>query len=195
MYVHTVFTGDQRMKRKVWRSGNSWVVTIPNEIAEKFDLMNKKLIDFDIKNVFEETEKMFDDLFSSFGNNFVEPMKNHQNEMTNRFRQPLADLRETENEYIALLEIPGVDKKEIQLNITENNLEVKVEKRSEMKVNDEEKGFVRSESVYSGFYRTIRLPSNIIPDRATATYKNGVLEVILPKSFKEKNNGKRIQID
>ena len=40
------------MKRKIWRSGNSLVITIPSEIAEKLHLIEKRLVDFDIKNVF-----------------------------------------------------------------------------------------------------------------------------------------------
>ena len=141
------------MKRKVWRSGNSWVITIPSEIAEKLHLVERKLIDFDIKDVFEETEKIFDNFFNGenmFNNALI------SNEKNTMFRQPLLDLRETERDFIAIIEIPGVDKKDIQLNVTDNNLEVKVEKRSEINVSNEE-GYVRSERVYNGFYRSMNL--------------------------------------
>ncbi len=172
-----------KMKRKVWRAGNSWVITIPSEIVEKLKLMEKKLIDFDIKNVFDETEKMFDNILGN--DKLLEKTKK-------RFRQPLADLKETNTDYIATIEIPGVDKKDIQLNISENSLEVKVEKKSEMKIADENKGFIRSERFFSNFYRSINLPSKVFPEKARASYKNGILEVILPKA---KTDPKKRKVD
>lgn len=177
------------MKSKVWRSGNSWVITIPSDIVEKFNLIEKKLVDFDIKDVFEETEKIFDNMFGR-ENMFMEPFKKN-----NLFRKPLLDLEENENELKAYFEIPGVDKDDIQLNITDNNIEVKVEKHSEMKFADENKGFFKSERAYSGFYRSMSLPTKVIPDKARASYKNGILEVIMPKAKLGKSNGKRIQIE
>ena len=136
--------------------------------------MEKKLIDFDIKNVFDETEKIFDNILGDKMFNKLEPKKNE-------FRQPLTDLRETNNDFVATIEIPGVDKKDIQLNISENSLEIKVEKKSEMKI-AENNGFIRSERFFSNFYRSMNLPSEIIPEKARANYKNGILEIILPKA-------------
>ncbi|MEK6936696.1 MAG: Hsp20/alpha crystallin family protein [Nanoarchaeota archaeon] len=176
-----------KMKRKVWRSGNSWVITIPTEIVENLRLMEKKLIDFDIKNVFDETEKMFDNFMSD---KMFNTEKTKQN-----FRNPLTDLREANNAFIATIEIPGVDKKDIQLNISENSLEVKVEKKSEMKIADESNGFIRSERFFSNFFRSMNLPSKIIPEKAKAFYKNGILEVMLPKAENNKGNQRRITIE
>ena len=181
------------MKRKVWRSGNSLVITIPTELVEKLHLMEKKLIDFDIKDVFEETEKMFDNFFES--NNVLEMKEPIKKLRDMNFRQPLADLKETDKEFIVNIEIPGTDKKDIQLNISDNVLEIKVEKRSEINVADEEKGYIRSEKIYNGFYRSLNLPSKVMPENARATYKNGILEVILPKVQEEKKNSNRIRIE
>ena len=181
------------MKRKVWRSGNSFVVTIPSEIAEKLDIMEDKLIDFDIRNVFEETEKIFNNIFTK-EERFLEPL-NKINRGLKLFRQPLSDLRETNKEVIASIEIPGVDKKDIELNITENNLDVKVEKKSEIKVEDKNKGFFRSERSYNGFYRSINLPCKIVPEKAKASYKNGILEVIIPKVTNDNIKKSKIEIE
>ena len=181
MYIRTY-----KMKRKIWRSGNSFVITIPSEIVEKLRLMEKKLVDFNIKGVFDETEKMFDNILDK-GLNIEKPKS--------KFRQPLTDLKETNNEYIATVEIPGVDKKDIQLNISENNLEIKVEKKSEMKIANENKGFIRSERFFSNFYRSMNLPSNIIPEKAKASYKNGILEIILPKAADKNGNKRRVVIE
>ncbi len=99
------------------------------------------------------------------------------------FRQPLSDLRETNKELIATIEIPGVDKKDIQLQITENTLEVKVEKKQEISV--EKKGYIREERSYKGFCRSMLLPSKVLPEQAKASYKNGILEVVMPKAPKK----------
>lgn len=109
------------------------------------------------------------------------------------FRQPLFDMRETDSELIASIEIPGVDKKDIQLNITENNLEVKAEKKQETKM--EKEGYLKEERSYKGFYRSVPLPCKIIPEQARATYKDGVLEVIMPKAEKKKiEKARKIEI-
>lgn len=109
------------------------------------------------------------------------------------FREPLSDLKETDKELIANIELPGIDKKDIQLQITENNLEVKVERKQEAKV--ERKGYLRAERSYKGFYRSIGLPAKIIPERAKASYKNGVLEVVMPKTEKKKLKKAKIQVE
>ncbi len=175
-----------KMKRKIWRAGNSLVITIPSDIVERLKLMEKKLIDFDIKNVFDETEKIFDNLLG-------DKMFKNLEEQKDNFRRPLTDLRETNNDFIATVEIPGVDKKDIQLNISEISLEIKVEKKSEMKI-AENNGFIRSERFFSNFYRSMNLPLKIIPEKARANYKNGILEVILPKA-QFSNNKRKISIE
>jgi HSP20 family protein len=106
-------------------------------------------------------------------------------------RNPLTDIEETDKEIIAKFDIPGVDKKDIQLNITENKIEVKVEKKHETKV--EKKGYIKHERSYSGYFRSIPLPNSVISDKAKATYKEGVLEVTMPKSEKSKKS--KIDID
>jgi len=110
---------------------------------------------------------------------------------TGLMRSPLTDLEETDKEVIARFELPGVDKKDIQLNVTENRIEVKVEKKQEAKV--EKKGFYSEERSYRGFYRAMPLPSEVIPEKAKAKYSNGVLEVAMPKVKSKKKN--KIEIE
>ncbi|MCD6226173.1 MAG: Hsp20/alpha crystallin family protein [Candidatus Aenigmarchaeota archaeon] len=107
------------------------------------------------------------------------------------FREPLSDLRETEKELIASIEIPGVEKDDIQLSVTENTLSVKVEKKAEAKIQKE--NYLRAERSYKGFYRSIDLPCKIIPDKVKASYKNGILEIVMPKA--EKKKMKKIKIE
>jgi len=104
------------------------------------------------------------------------------------FREPLSGLKETENEVVASIALPGVDKKDIKLNITDNRLEVKVEKKDE--TNIEKKGFFKEEKFYKGFYRSISLPCKVDAGKTNTSYKNGVLKVVMPKMAE--NEKKRI---
>ncbi len=110
------------------------------------------------------------------------------------FRTPLTDVWETDKEVIATLELPGVDKKDIKVHATEDSVEVKVEKKQEVKQEDKKKGMYRIERSYSGFYRYITLPSKVNPDKIKATYKNGVLELRMPK-LKQKGNGREVRVE
>ncbi|MEM3091330.1 MAG: Hsp20/alpha crystallin family protein [Candidatus Pacearchaeota archaeon] len=153
------------------------------------------------KDPFEEMKrfrKEINRLFDKFldGGMFSEralPDVNDTKKDIQLFRHPLSDLRETDKELIATIEIPGVDKKDIQLQITENNLEVKVERKREMK--EEKKGYLRMERSYRGFYRSMPLPSRVIPEQAKASYKEGILEIVMPKAEKKKpEKAKKIEI-
>ena len=100
-------------------------------------------------------------------------------------RKPLADIEENDKEVVIKFEIPGVDKRDIQLNITQNKIEVRVERKQEEKIKRE--GFYRLERSYGGFYRAISLPTEVIPEKAKAKYRDGILEVRIPKVKKKKS--------
>jgi HSP20 family protein len=86
-------------------------------------------------------------------------------------REPLTDVIETENEVIIVAETPGIEKDEIKLDSTENELEIKAGDK---------------------FYKKIKLPSATIPEQAKASYKNGILEIKIPKKEK-KGTGIKIE--
>lgn len=147
-------------------------------------------------DMFEEMKKLQREINKSFGNFWeseeLKALPNYSQEKSSlSMRSPLTDLQETENEVIAKFEMPGVDKKDIQLNISPERIEVKVEKKQETKL--EKKGFYKEERSYKGFYRSMALPSQVMPEKAKAKYKDGVLEVIVPKSEAKKKN--KIEIE
>ena len=109
------------------------------------------------------------------------------------YRQPLADIQETDKEVIATIELPGVDKKDIVVNATDEGVGIKVEKNNEQKAEDKKKGMYRYERSYSGFYRFIPTPDGVDTANINASYNNGVLELKMPK-IESKKKGKQIPV-
>ncbi len=97
---------------------------------------------------------------------------------------PLMDIKEEDNNVIVTTDLPGVEKKDIDLRVRDDMLEIRAEcgKESEEK----EEGFFRKERTYSSFSRAVSLPSNVTDEGATAKLENGVLTVTLPKVEEEK---------
>ena len=148
------------------------------------------------RDFWEEMRKMQEDmdrLFRDFNERFYsgERLLPVPGEKMPALRPAVTDLQETDESVIATIELPGMKKEDISLTLREHMLEVKAEKKEEEK---EEKEVYKSyRSRYAGFYRKLPLPAPINADEAKATYKNGVLEVTMPKT--EKKKMKEISID
>ena len=92
---------------------------------------------------------------------------------------PAFDVSETEKELIVKAEVPGMDKKDIGINLSDGLLTIKGEKKQEKE--EENESFHCVERRYGKFSRTLRLSSEVETDRVDATYKDGVLKITLPK--------------
>ena len=110
-----------------------------------------------------------------------------------KYRRPLTDLKETENEFLMELEMPGIKKDDIDIKVTEDSIEIKAEKKYENKEGNERKGYFFQERRYQDFYRSIPLPSGIKPEETEAKFDNGVLEIIIKKT-EEKERALKINI-
>lgn len=92
---------------------------------------------------------------------------------------PSADITEDEKEYMIRLDIPGMEKNDIKVNFQDGRLTVTGERKSEEK--EEKKDYVRQERYFGSFYRSFTLPEKIKEDAIEATFKNGVLKLVVPK--------------
>jgi HSP20 family protein len=108
-----------------------------------------------------------------------------------RIWMPLADMWETKDDLYVTFEVPGVREKEISVSITGDVLTVKGERKWDKELKDE--NYHRLERVYGKFERAIPLPVPVQADRVKATYREGVLEIKLPKADEVKS--KEIKID
>jgi len=104
---------------------------------------------------------------------------------------PLADMYETKDDLFVTFELPGIREKEVSVSITGDVLTVKGERKLERDLKDE--GYHRLERVYGRFERAVPLPMAVQADKVKATYRDGVLEIRLPKV--EEVKPKEIKID
>ncbi len=105
--------------------------------------------------------------------------------------KPLMDVVETKDGITLKVEVPGIAQEDINISIEESTLTVKGERKHESEVNEE--GYNRFERSYGSFQRSVVLPPTVDADRVKATYKNGVLEIQLPK--KEEARPKAIKVE
>jgi HSP20 family protein len=93
---------------------------------------------------------------------------------------PSMDISETKDSLVVKVEVPGMDEKDIQISLQENLLTVKGEKHQEKE--EKEERYHRIERSYGAFARSVRMPVAVDASRVTATFKNGLLTVTLPKT-------------
>ena len=145
----------------------------------------------------KEFKRLRDQMNKVFGDSFEEPLDedrkligsgNQRGIAPNAIRTPLSDVYETDKEVIASIELPGVDKKDIKVDVSNGMLNVKAEKKYEKKDEDKKKGYHRYERSYSGFYRSFPLPSNVDEKGVKAKYNDGMLEVHMPKKEETKED-------
>jgi HSP20 family protein len=103
---------------------------------------------------------------------------------------PAVDIFETENEIIVQAELPGVDRKDIGLQLENNVLTLKGERRFEKETKQE--NYHRIERSYGGFSRAFSIPAIVDEEKIRADYKDGILKIALPK--KEQVKPKQIRI-
>ena len=103
---------------------------------------------------------------------------------------PAVDISENDKEFLLKAWLPGMEQKDIDVSLEENRLTIKGEKKEEK----EEKGenYIRKEISSGSFYRAFNLTVPVKEDEIKASYKNGILELVLPKE--EKAKPKKIEI-
>ena len=103
---------------------------------------------------------------------------------------PPVEIFEKEDHLVLRAELPGMNEKDIDLNVENGMLTLRGEKRRDKEVKEEQ--VHRVERYYGSFMRTFALPTTVDADKIRATYKDGVLEVAIPKA--ESAKPKRIEI-
>ncbi len=125
----------------------------------------------DLVNIQEEMNRLFDDFF---GRSVSRP------EWPEGAWTPSVDVAETKDDVVIKAEIPGMKKEDVKISIQDNVLTLKGEKKQEKEEKDA--NFHRIERSYGAFCRSFTLPTSVKTDKIKATYKDGVLNITLPKT-------------
>jgi len=140
----------------------------------------------------QEIDRLFDQAFRGFGL----PPFGYDRSLLPRLAEgmfkPSLDLGATDKEYIVTVEIPGVDEKDVALEIVNDNLIIRGEKKQEKE--EKEKNYYRMERSYGSFERVLSLPEDADQDGVKATYKKGVLTVTLPRRTLPQADVKKIEV-
>ncbi len=105
---------------------------------------------------------------------------------------PAAEMEETPEEIRLRLEVPGMDAKDIDIQVSAEAVSITGERKEETKT--EEKGMTRSEFRYGSFRRVIALPTPVQNANVNAEYKDGILNLTLPKAEEEKNKVVKVNL-
>jgi len=103
---------------------------------------------------------------------------------------PAVDIFETEGEIVVKAELPGMERKDITLHLENNVLSLRGERKFEKETKDE--NYHRIERSYGAFSRSFAIPATVDEEKIRADYKDGVLNIVLPK--KEQARPKQIKI-
>ena len=137
-------------------------------------------------NFHNALEQMFENFAQHFNHEDFEPWYLSMKEF-----MPKVDLKETDKEMHVSADLPGMTEHDIDLSLQDNVLTIKGEKKVEDSKKDH--NYHYAERSYGSFQRAITLPVTAEPDKIEATFKNGVLEVVIPKK-ENANTGKHITI-
>ncbi|MBD3248441.1 Hsp20 family protein [Candidatus Woesearchaeota archaeon] len=146
-----------------------------NEIWDPFE---------DMKSFRKDIEGMFD--------NFWTKERRLAKNTGLEVKEPSVDIENKKDEIIVTADLPGVDKKDIDVAVEEDRVVLKAEKKEEKE--KKKKEYYRQERSYRSFYRTVPLPDEIIPEKAKSKFDNGVLKLTLPKVKKAKKKSKKLSV-
>lgn len=142
---------------------------------------------------FEEMERMFENFM---GADWPRPLQ-WQWPRLMRMRMPLegklprVDVIDRQSDILVRAELPGVDKQDLDVSLGEDSVTIKGSTRQESK--QEEGEFYRCEISQGTFMRTVSLPSAVNSDAAKATFKDGLLELVLPKREAAKRHSIKVE--
>lgn len=105
---------------------------------------------------------------------------------------PAAEIEETEDAIHLRLEVPGLEAKDIDIQVSPDSVSISGERRSETRV--EKAGVTRSEFAYGQFHRVIPLPQTVENDKVEAKYDHGILRLTLPKAEAEKYKAVKVNL-
>jgi HSP20 family protein len=142
----------------------------------------------------EEMNNVFDRMFGDFGMSRRPGMSRGLFNTSNRqgIWSPRVEAFQQGDRFVVRAELPGLKKDDVQVEMTDDALTIRGERREEQE--EERDGYFRSEREYGQFFRAIPLPEGTIGESAQASFRDGVLEVTMQAAPSEANRGRRLEI-
>lgn len=106
---------------------------------------------------------------------------------------PVVDIFESNGDVVLKAELPGIKKEDIEITLTDGSITISGEKKKESEV--KKKDYYKWESSYGSFCRSFALPAEVQGDKVKSTFKDGILEVRLPKSETAKSKEVKVKIE
>jgi HSP20 family protein len=151
-----------------------------------------------LESLREEVDRLFDD----FGRGYWQPLRRSLFAAGPLVRRelnwdtpsvtPPVDVIESEKAYEIMAEVPGMDAKNIEVKVANGTLIIKGEKQEEKE--EKKKDYYLHERTFGSFERSFSVPESVDADKIEASFKNGVLTMILPKKPEAQNPAKKIEI-
>jgi len=171
------------MAKKAKKTEKALTKVEPTTALSPFKEMEKR---------FEVLERQFEDFFrrpSSFLPSWMPRITMHRMEEF----APSIDIMTEGDNVVVKAELPGMKKEDIDVDLTEDTITISGEKQKEEKV--EKKDYHSIERSYGSFKRSFSLPSQVQTEKASAKFKDGVLEIKIPKTEEAKKKEKKVMIE
>lgn len=144
-------------------------------------MSNRDLFD-SFRRLEENMNRIFEEIWDISSKRrplLLPPLLPGESDISSLGRRPFIDIVETDKEVVATVDMPGLEKGDININLTEDKLEISAETKKEEE--KKEKDYIYKERRSGSYYRSIPLPSHVDPDNTKAIYNNGVLQITMPK--------------
>lgn len=149
---------------------------LPRNRDSKIEVLPEEEYGRSLANMQHEMNRMFDDFFGmSFSKSPFNEMNFFEKEVF-----PKVDILDNDSEIKIIAELPGVEENDIDIQIGNNVLSIRGEKKAEQE--EKNKRYYRIERSYGSFQRNITLPTGVQEDKVEAHFKKGVLTISIPKS-------------
>ena len=109
------------------------------------------------------------------------------------YQAPVVDVYEEKDDIVVKAELPGLTKDDIEVNVTDHQLTLKGEKKKKEETKEDD--YYRCERSFGSFSRVLELPAEIQTDKAKASFKDGLLEIRVPKTEEAKKKQIKVKVD
>ncbi len=170
-------------------------VSSPSQGADKAPILTETRPWWPLHSLRGEVDRLFDDFMSSWPFSTRTTAAQPWARLPAAFRpaMPATDIAENGKAFVITMDLPGVDEKNIDVNVTDDVLTVRAEATAERK--EEKENCFLSERQHGEFQRAFQIPSGVDSARIGASYEKGVLIITLPKTAEAQQKQRKIRVE